>query len=369
MLTPATPGIRSPTGLQTPQNSCSAVLTENRDKYFVSHKPAGAPATIFSLAYKPHDFAEAKQRYDEWTAYLVQNDYPVYFGTKKNEDDREVECEAAIQSPEPPSATRRKAPSRQGYESLGISPLLSHPELPTLSSGSVAQGKLPRTDSLPSLCLDLERWLGSDIRAGQLFDGETVGHLSPPQKPSLGLSDHAESSKTRLPTPYDGDPEADIPRSVYDVVEVRTSTIPNAGRGVFAKRKVPRHAILGYYFGVPLTEDEFDCLKEKVGQASQYAVGLLRETLMADSKWFPRTKIRYKFTVLDATDENGEPFAETVCPFHFINEDCSRVNVAFREGAQVNQIYVLATRDIEADDEIFVSYGTEVDRTTWHANS
>lgn len=48
--------------------------------------------------------------------------------------------------------------------------------------------------------------------------------------------------------------------------------IENAGRGLFAKCLIPKWAIIGFYFGVPMTELEFDSLKDGKGLASNYSV-------------------------------------------------------------------------------------------------
>ncbi|KAI9003377.1 hypothetical protein DFJ74DRAFT_592742, partial [Hyaloraphidium curvatum] len=324
---------------KTPQNSCSAVLTENRDKYFVSHKPPGAPATIFSLAYQPYDFADAKKKYDEWTALLVEHDYPIFFGGIKWYD--EVESGNA----------KKKAPSRQGYDSIGISPLLSHPDLPPVGSWDIgssrsvsdARSRMPHSDSLPTLCVDLDQWFESDPPTVLTHTFEPDAGLDGDRSVEDASCGGFVGRAGVLGTLHVGTARSDLPTSVHDIVEVRESSIPNAGRGVFAKRRIPKHTILGFYFGVPMTEDEFDCVKEKTGLASQYA-------------------IRYRFTVLDATDEKGEPYPPFICPFHYINEDPSRRNAAFKEGNVVNQIYVEAIQDIEPGEEIFVSYGTEIDR-------
>ncbi|KAJ2766878.1 hypothetical protein IWQ56_003545, partial [Coemansia nantahalensis] len=153
---------------------------------------------------------------------------------------------------------------------------------------------------------------------------------------------------------------ADIPKSWRDIVEVRPSTIPNAGNGLFAVRDLPAGVPLGFYFGVPMTEDEFDSLKETVGMASHYS-------------------IMYRKTVLDATDENGMPYTDPdgplYCPFHFMNEarsadgmgDCC--NITFLEGIQVNQVICMTARTIPRGAELFVSYGDEVDRSHWDGAS
>ncbi|KAJ1733350.1 hypothetical protein LPJ72_002919 [Coemansia sp. Benny D160-2] len=106
-----------------------------------------------------------------------------------------------------------------------------------------------------------------------------------------------------------------------------------------------------------MTEDEFDSLKEKIGMASHYS-------------------IMYRRTVLDATDDSGMPFGDPegrlYCPFHFMNEARSeqengdqKSNIVFLEGIKVNQVICLTLRDIAKGEEIFVSYGDEVDRSHW----
>ncbi|KAF9175311.1 hypothetical protein BGX20_006836 [Mortierella sp. AD010] len=137
-----------------------------------------------------------------------------------------------------------------------------------------------------------------------------------------------------------------VPTSLNDVVRVDVSTIPNSGNGLFAKIDLPASTPLGFYFGVPMTENEFDSLKDGVGVASHYS-------------------IMYRRTVLDATDENGMPYNDPngrlYCPFHFMNEDPNG-NITFITGSVVNQVICQTNRDVKAGEELFVFYGKEVDR-------
>ncbi|KAI1321616.1 hypothetical protein EDD11_003096 [Mortierella claussenii] len=139
---------------------------------------------------------------------------------------------------------------------------------------------------------------------------------------------------------------SNVPTSLNDVVRVDISTIPNSGNGLFAKIDLPASTPLGFYFGVPMTENEFDSLKDGVGVASHYS-------------------IMYRRTVLDATDENGMPYSDPngrlYCPFHFMNEDPSG-NITFITGSVVNQVICQTNRDVKAGEELFVFYGKEVDR-------
>ncbi|KAI8048081.1 hypothetical protein BDF22DRAFT_747043 [Syncephalis plumigaleata] len=144
---------------------------------------------------------------------------------------------------------------------------------------------------------------------------------------------------------------SDHPSQLSDVVYVAESTIPNAGRGLFAARHLPPWTPIGFYFGVPMTEDEFDMMKDGVGLSSHYS-------------------IMYRRTVLDATDDQGQPWTDAdalanggmYCPFHFMNEDVMRGNVAFLEGSEVNQVICMTTKPILKDEELFAYYGGEVDR-------
>jgi len=77
---------------------------------------------------------------------------------------------------------------------------------------------------------------------------------------------------------------------------------------------------------------------------------------------------RYRNTILDATDDQGQPFLnppKLFCPFHFMNEDKARGNVAFLEGAIVNQVIVMTVKEIRFGEELFANYGNEVDREQW----
>ncbi|KAJ1938828.1 hypothetical protein GGF37_004653 [Kickxella alabastrina] len=54
-----------------------------------------------------------------------------------------------------------------------------------------------------------------------------------------------------------------------------------------------------------------------------------------------------------------------------MNEDRegNRDNIVFLEGIKVNQIICLTSRQIKVGEELFVSYGSEVDRSHWDSKS
>ena len=51
-------------------------------------------------------------------------------------------------------------------------------------------------------------------------------------------------------------PQRARPPNVPDFLEVKTSTIPNAGNGLFAKRSLPKGTVLGEYIGERLSFEE-----------------------------------------------------------------------------------------------------------------
>ncbi|PVU93077.1 hypothetical protein BB561_003484 [Smittium simulii] len=147
----------------------------------------------------------------------------------------------------------------------------------------------------------------------------------------------------------------EIPKCWLDIVSIKKSSIPSAGNGLFAKIFLPAGIPLGFYFGVPMTEDEFDYHKDKVGKASHYS-------------------IMYRKTVLDATDEDGMPYTKIngpmFCPFHFMNDDRQnkKYNITFVDGEIVNQVICYTTKNITPGEELFVYYGSEVDDKEWESN-
>ncbi|KAI8079504.1 uncharacterized protein B0P05DRAFT_457786, partial [Gilbertella persicaria] len=126
---------------------------------------------------------------------------------------------------------------------------------------------------------------------------------------------------------------SDTPRTWHDLLSIQN--------GVIAKQHLPKHTPLGFYFGVPMTEDEFDSLKDGLGKASEMA-------------------IMYRKTVIDPTNSEGNlyfhPTGEPLCPFHCIEETPIRenVNIAFYEGDTVNQIVCWTKREIEKGEQLFV---------------
>ncbi|KAI9230270.1 MAG: hypothetical protein DHS80DRAFT_731, partial [Piptocephalis tieghemiana] len=308
---------------KTPEASASAVLSTNKDRLFIPSRKGRK--IYYQLAWKPRDIPSAVAAYNSWMTDLVSHDWPLCFGVPKEHAKR---ADAVIPTSgfnEVNLPTRTKSPSFESTEPIPAQLVPSPSQQP-------ARNKEKSISPSP---------------------------LTKPEAQSTTPSPSASSLEETLevygtPLPLDQLDLRLVPKGWEDIVRVGISTIPGAGRGLFAVRNLPAWTVLGFYFGVPDFEDDFDRDKDGVGIASSYS-------------------IRYRHTVLDATDALGQPFDQpgispVYCPWHFMNEDTNRGNVLFVEGARVNMVICMSTRRIGAGEELFVYYGTDVERDEWQAH-
>ncbi|KAF9926380.1 hypothetical protein FBU30_004012 [Linnemannia zychae] len=384
---------------KTPMNSASACLTNNGDKYFIPFKPEGSRSTHFRLAYQPGDFDTAVKEYDSWMEKLIKHDWPLCFGVPKEGavpiDVLELQERARLIAQEQEMAghistdnvsTSLSGSCAENPKSINISTTdLASLESKKRSPESSAQDEEEDSRNVKKIKseLDSDTALSATIETtlpredqGQDQDSKMADKLeqlelrTTPSLPSTPASIIGQDPETAPSTPTTTKSTANggssskvdsqrvdeyrledldlsnVPTSLKDVVRVDVSTIPNSGNGLFAKIDLPASTPLGFYFGVPMTENEFDSLKDGVGVASHYS-------------------IMYRRTVLDATDEKGMPYSDPngrlYCPFHFMNEDPNG-NISFITGSVVNQVICTTNRDVKAGEELFVFYGKEVDR-------
>ncbi|CAG8690221.1 2714_t:CDS:2 [Rhizophagus irregularis] len=313
---------------QTPRNSASACLTTNADKYFtVFKKDPNSHTNYYKLSFIPNDLDDAIKHYRRWMNDIIEHDWPLCFGKPK----------------------KLKTVQNSGHIvmlSVGAVSNPLHSRCRRCVAESSCDTKLPACGKCKSrghLCI-------YPFRAATATRNKKKLQQQIVEQQKRMESGDPDACRASLPDEIlDGLDLSNVPKSLDDVVEVRLSTIPNAGNGLFAKRNLPIGTPLGFYFGVPMMEDEFDERKDKVGKASHYSM-------------------RYKHTILDATDEKGEPFTKRdgpiFCPFHFMNEDPFG-NMVFLEGSEVNQVICWTKRDIKKGEELFVYYGGDVDREHW----
>ncbi|KAI9306579.1 hypothetical protein BJ944DRAFT_159630 [Cunninghamella echinulata] len=308
---------------KTPLNSASAVLTVNVDRYFIAFKPEGSRSTYFKLAYEPGSFDTAVKEYDKWMEKLIQHDWLYCFGTPKPEaiEKRKKEAEEQLFIQQQSSTCKLKEPNNSNNNNN--------------NDCSKINEKIEESNNNND---------NNDSKLNEEMESATAIK-------SKNEVEHVESTKAAEVPVYTLD-ELDltnVPKRWQDILKVEQSTIPGAGQGLFATQTLPYNSPLGFYFGVPMTEDEFDSMKESVGKASEYS-------------------IMYRKTVLDATDDKGEPYTDVngrlYCPFHFMNDanNMESANILFLEGYVVNQIIIWTKRIIQPGEELLVWYGKEVNR-------
>jgi len=345
-------------------NSASACLTNNGDKYFIPFKPEGSRSTHFRLAYQPGDFDTAVKEYNKWLEQLIQQDWPVCFGHPRegNVSRHHRRMASHEQSSEPtngntrpdlqrahssPESSRKRGADHEGHDGPGQE--LGNTK--KVKAENEQENHWDNTKGESSQGRVAHRMPRLDIKAATGYDGSTSCPPTPITLAAAAIEQRLSLKDSpitpRAPShPFEDMELPHIPTSLADIVRVDVSTLPGAGNGLFAKMDLPVGTPLGFYFGVPMTENEFDSLKDGVGLASHYS-------------------IMYRRTVLDATDEQGQSFTDPkgplYCPFHFMNED-SDGNVSFITGSIANQVVCTTNRDIQAGEELLVFYSREIDR-------
>jgi uncharacterized protein len=117
-------------------------------------------------------------------------------------------------------------------------------------------------------------------------------------------------------------------------LEIKTSTIPDAGKGLFTKIPIARGTRIVEYKGTVTT---WDAVKDDPTNSYVY---FLKPNHVIDARHHPKSLARY------VNDAMG------------LVRSKSRTNNArfVNDGLRV---YIAATRDIQAGEEIFVEYGTK----------
>jgi len=127
-------------------------------------------------------------------------------------------------------------------------------------------------------------------------------------------------------------------QSLYEKnLEIRTSTIPHAGNGVYTKVAIPKGAYLGAYTGEFITEEEY--WRRHNANQWQYMMGLLDCAT-------PHTG---GISTIDGI--NGNVFTRmNYAPTEF-------QNVKFEKICEAPFVKIMALRDIAAGEELWVDYG------------
>jgi hypothetical protein len=115
-------------------------------------------------------------------------------------------------------------------------------------------------------------------------------------------------------------------------LEVKDSTIPNAGKGLFAVKTFRKHDKITEYTGIVLTKSQIDALYGKLDQdLSPYAVQISDDLYMDSS------------------------CARSIAAF--ANDSKSHNNAKLSTNRLTNKVFLRAIKNINPHDEIFTSYG------------
>ena len=278
---------------QTPTNSASAILTNNIDGYFVPFRPHGSRCMHFKLAFNPGNLKDAIQEYTQWETRLAQEEWPLYFGKQKRKEEE---------------------------------PLLSSPlTTDTMATTTTTITTVSEPFITFSTTNDIEM---TEFDAFLLSKRQQVKQQQQQQQ-------QPQPRSSRLDEEFD---LTNVPKTWRDFIDI--VAVDNDGQHTLvATRSIPNNTPLGFYFGVPMTTDEFDSLKDGVGNAEAFSV-------------------KYKGkTVLDPTNDEGQLYDKDViyCPFHYMRKSSSvsqGANTYLLDGPVLNQIICWTRRDIDEGEEL-----------------
>ena len=141
-----------------------------------------------------------------------------------------------------------------------------------------------------------------------------------------------------------------------DLVEIRRSSVPKANLGVFTRTFVPKGTVLGTYPG--FARDPEDALRSKVSDAARESAKRYMWMIADD-------------LVLDPTNEQGQleleiPYLSGLYRANTlmarINEPPPRADCNLITRVSGVQVELVAERDLFADEELFIDYGSLYDR-------
>ncbi|KAI8982148.1 hypothetical protein BDF20DRAFT_453507 [Mycotypha africana] len=290
---------------KTPMNSASAVLSNNSDGYFVPLKPEGSRSMHFKLSFEPGHFHTSWEQYLEWQQKLITMDWSHYFKQKSN-------CHSHLSE-------------QQGQYFSDKENLLSiYPtEFDEFLAKRKRQKALEESGSQKKSKLDSEAYCSGNSLVSLREDSLSK------------IADHVNDSNLIHESKPEN--ENDIPQSWKELFFVNND-------GVFARRFIPKSTPIGFYFGVPRTEDEFEALKVGRGKAEEYAM------------------VYRNNTIIDPTDDQGNLYVDVkndgqpLCPFYYVKETVNSegANIVFCEGLVPYQIVCWTVKDISPGEELYI---------------
>jgi hypothetical protein len=143
-------------------------------------------------------------------------------------------------------------------------------------------------------------------------------------------------------------------------VELRTSTIAGAGRGLIAKRDIARGEPVCFYDCVPLSGPRLAACTErgisytylKSVSGDKHVLGLDTARHPAGVAQFANDRVLFPYDPLAREDLSEQKMLAKICIYHQIS--ATSTSVHFRPE---NPLLYYAIRDIAKGDELFLSYG------------
>ncbi|KAI8097016.1 uncharacterized protein BX664DRAFT_292287 [Halteromyces radiatus] len=340
---------------KTPKNSASAILTNNHGRHFESFRPPGSRSMHFRLTFKPANFPQAVATYQRWMKILVTHDWPLCFG-KPTRSKLSFDNEQVLPTPRTSNSTTNTTVSTSSLDA-------------TLDHKSVEQHHATATTTTTTTTSSSSS--SSERLRQRMMKKDESDKENQTQSSPLVTSEQSKNTETTI---YDktmeeqgicasilwtisGDDRADvdtpdIPTGWRDIVRVEHKSNRNKDdlcHSVYAKRRLPPNTPLGFYFGTPTTEDEFDVFKQVQGATRKYCV-------------------MYGHTVLDATDDQGNLFLDETqedtkiyCPFHFMRQvkTPDDANILLLKGKIENQVICWTKREINENEELLIFLASE----------
>jgi len=129
-----------------------------------------------------------------------------------------------------------------------------------------------------------------------------------------------------------------------EYVIVKPSLIPKAGEGVFAKKKIPKGMLIGYYIGEFLTMEKARELYKK--NEHHYFFGTPECAKKPETPYIDGDRDHYVSKV-------------NFAPSKINGQEVDMINVYFKKFCKEPYVRLFALRDIEAGEELYVSYGSD----------
>jgi SET domain-containing protein len=127
-----------------------------------------------------------------------------------------------------------------------------------------------------------------------------------------------------------------------EYIEVKTSNIPGAGEGAFAKKKIPKDTLLGYYLNKPISMEEARKLyKEK---KHYYFFGTPECANIPETPYLDGDPAHYVSKV-------------NFAPSQINGKETKLINVYFKKFCEIPYIRLFSSREIQKGEELYVSYG------------